>query len=471
MLFHAVICELSFRPKTRPESVTRLRPLEVSSLNQAETEKSFQDEINVTLGNTDPSTLDSDTIASTIRTVTVDAAQKVIPAKSKPKFPSEFTPETISLIHQKRKLWKFIQKSGARITRSTREQYRKHCADTKQAIKADRNAKLELEANELSDAFKQDTFKGYSLLKRHHRTKSKAVLPPEADFTKHYSTHYELGDEAPLPLSGCELSPSDNDELLSQDDFDQGIRSLNSNRSPGHDSVAPEYIKHGGRVLLQWVFLLMQRIWTFVCDLPSADRLGSLLPIPKKAGGTVVTCFRPICLLTSLYKLYAILVFQKVRGRVKEFVSWTQAGFIRGRSCGNNLWILRRVAKRAVEYNTPVYCLLVDYKGAFDALNRTTLSRVLSLFLSPNMVRRIMCLYFDAKANVRINNITGCDFDLLRGVRQGCPASPSFFTVALAFVSWSFRSTFKGIKLVHFHLSSIEYADDQILFTLTPNGL
>ena len=70
----------------RPESVTRLRPLEVGSLNQAETEKSFQDEINVTLGNTDPSTLDSDTIASTIRTVTVDAAQKVIPAKSKPFF-------------------------------------------------------------------------------------------------------------------------------------------------------------------------------------------------------------------------------------------------------------------------------------------------------------------------------------------------------------------------------------------------
>ena len=63
-----------------------------------------------------------------------------------------------------------------------------------------------------------------------------------------------------LSLSSCDLSPSDNDELLSQDDFDQGIRSLNLNRSPGHDSVAPEYITHGGRVLLQGVFLLMLRI-------------------------------------------------------------------------------------------------------------------------------------------------------------------------------------------------------------------
>ena len=75
LLFYAVICELSFRPKTRPETVPCLRPLEVGSLNQAETEKSFQDEINVTLGNTDPSTLGSDKIASIIHVVTLDAVQ------------------------------------------------------------------------------------------------------------------------------------------------------------------------------------------------------------------------------------------------------------------------------------------------------------------------------------------------------------------------------------------------------------
>jgi hypothetical protein len=118
-----------------------------------------------------------------------------------------------------------------------------------------------------------------------------------------------------------------------------------------------------------------------------------------------------------------------------------------------------------------VYCIFVDYKGAFDALNRTTLGRILSLFLSPPMVRRVMCLYIDAKANVKIKNTVGPLFDLLRGVRQGCPASPSFFTVALAFVSWTFRSSFRGIKLVHLYLSTIEYADDQMLFTLSPAGM
>ena len=87
------------------------------------------------------------------------------------------------------------------------------------------------------------------------------------------------------------------------------------------------------------------------------------------------------------------------------------------------------------------------------------------------MVRRVVTLYFDAKAKVMVNGDVGPEFDLFRGVRQGCPASPSFFTVALAFISWSYRLTFEGIKLVHLHLSTLEYADDQILFTLSPDAI
>ena len=45
----------------------------------------------------------------------------------------------------------------------------------------------------------------------------------------------------------------------------------------------------------------------------------------------------------------------------------------------------------------------------------------------------------------------------------------SFYRGALGFESWSFQSL-KGIKSVHFHLSSIENADNQILITLIKVG-
>ena len=61
---------------------------------------------------------------------------------------------------------------------------------------------------------------------------------------------------------------------------------MNSGRAAGSDHVAPELIKQAGSTLLNLLFVLMQRIWTFSSELPLIDRLGSLLPIPKKAGGT-----------------------------------------------------------------------------------------------------------------------------------------------------------------------------------------
>ena len=64
-----------------------------------------------------------------------EVAINVIPAKQKTKFPPEFTEDTISIIHQKRRLWRHMQKSGVQVTRSLRDKYRTLCNNTKQAIK------------------------------------------------------------------------------------------------------------------------------------------------------------------------------------------------------------------------------------------------------------------------------------------------------------------------------------------------
>ena len=464
------VCELSFHPRNE-KRVERRTPIDKSALRDENTRVTFQAEVTKLLGHSDPSTLSTDDLSNKIHSAPVTAAEAVLPPKAKAQFPEEFSAATIDAIRQKRTMWKFLQKAGRRITRSMRDTFRNLCGDLKRAISRDRTIALEKEAVELSEAFNVNRFKGYKLLKQQHRTRSNAIMPPETEFTEHYRNHYQAGQEEPLTVFGCELPPLETDDTLSREDFDEGVRCLNENRAPGHDSCAPEYLKRGGPLLLDWIFVLMTRIWTFASNIPVIDRIGSIMPIPKKASSTSVDATRPICLLTSIYKLYAVLVFQKVRDRVKEYVTWTQAGFIRGRSCANNLWIIRRVAERAIEFNVPVYCALIDYKGAFDALNRTTLGRVLTLFLSPSMVRRVLCLYFDAKAKVVVNNCIGPEFDLHRGVRQGCPASPSFFTVALGFISRSFCIAFEGIKLVHLHLSSLEYADDQILLTLTAEGM
>ena len=121
-------------------------------------------------------------------------------------------------------------------------------------------------------------------------------MPPENDFTKHYREHYKAGNESPIELSSCELPPSDKDDTLTITDFEAALHSLNENRQAGHDEVAPEYLKRGGPILQHWLFTMMLRIWTFCCKLPPIDRIGNIVPIPKKTNALSVDLTRPICL-------------------------------------------------------------------------------------------------------------------------------------------------------------------------------
>ena len=295
-----VVCELSFVPRIAKTS-TRPPSIDISALHCKDTQTVFGAEMSNVLSAHDPEQLSSDELSNTIRSACVSSAEKILPVKAKEKFPAVFSKDTIKLIHRKRKLWVYLQKSGKRITRSIRETYRSMCRDTKLAINADRVAQLEIEAAELSNTFKQNRFRGYSLLKRQHHTRTKAVMPPEPDFTNHYRAHYQLGAEEPLELAGCSLPSSLTDDSLSRDEFDTGLRSLNENRSPGHDNCAPEYVKRGGPIIRHWLYILMLRIWTFVCDIPVIDCIGCLIPIPKKTSVTSPDSARPIYLLTTIY--------------------------------------------------------------------------------------------------------------------------------------------------------------------------
>ena len=127
--------------------------------------------------------------------------------------------------------------------------FRSLCRDLKRSVSLDRTASLEREATELSNAFKQNRFKGYKLLKQQHRLRTYAVMPPESEFTQHYRNHYQLGPEEPLSVHGCNPAPLETDDVLSRDEFDDGLRHLNENRAPGHDNCLPEYLKQGGMSL------------------------------------------------------------------------------------------------------------------------------------------------------------------------------------------------------------------------------
>ena len=73
-----------------------------------------------------------------------------------------------------------------------------------------------------------------------------------------------------------------------------------------------------------------------------------------------------------------------------------------------------------------VFCAFIDFKKAFDSINRDLLFyRLLSYNIDGKIFKAIKSLYKDTVSTVKINEYITEYFDVLYGVKQGDNLSPT----------------------------------------------
>ena len=129
---------------------------------------------------------------------------------------------------------------------------------------------------------------------------------------------------------------------------------------------------------------------------------------------------RPICVFTNLPSYTRFSFSRKLVTEWRNMLhghkqALSKVGHVQV-ICGSCFALRNVLLKLICQY----ICTLIIHRCIW--LNRKTLGRVLRLFLPPEMVRCVLvvCLYFDARAMLSLNNI-----DLLFGLKHGCQASPS----------------------------------------------
>lgn len=77
--------------------------------------------------------------------------------------------------------------------------------------------------------------------------------------------------------------------------------------------------------------------------------------------------------------------------------------------------------------------LFVDMKAAFDSVDRGKLIEAMRRRgVREGIVRRCMEILRETSCKVRVGDREGEEFSTVKGVRQGCPLSPSLFTLLVA---------------------------------------
>ena len=140
-------------------------------------------------------------------------------------------------------------------------------------------------------------------------------------------------------------------------------------------------------------------------------------------------------LLSVPGKVLSKVILERLKVAVDSKLRKNQAGFRSGRSCADQIVSLRIIIEQALEQRYPCFINFIDYRKAFDSLDRNTLWKILAHYGIPKkIINLIKCIYDNQKAKILFKGKLSAAFLIDTGVRQGCLLSPFLFILAIDYI-------------------------------------
>ncbi|KAJ4425543.1 hypothetical protein ANN_27737 [Periplaneta americana] len=184
--------------------------------------------------------------------------------------------------------------------------------------------------------------------------------------------------------------------------------------------------------------------------------------------------YRGISLLNAGYKIYANILKNKLNKHYDNIISEEQNGFRRGRSCCDGYFALKLLVEKHREFNLETHMAFIDFKKAFDKVNRNKLLQILADDQIPQqIIQNIYNIYKTTIIAIRSNNKLSQWRPIYSGVRQGCGLSPLLFIIYINRIIQDWRQTRHGFIPINrnLQLDALLFADDLVLMASTEDDL
>ena len=259
------------------------------------------------------------------------------------------------------------------------------------------------------------------------------------------------------------------------------LKKLKNFKSPGVDGITNEQLKYGEVALVDRLVYLFKKVWEEE-QIPEDWSKGVIVIVGKKGDTSHCSNNRGITLRSTTSKLLQIILLRRLNAGLEQLLRENQCGFRQNRSCIDQIYSLRCIIHQCIKFNIPLYINFVDFKAAFDSIDRQFIRRSLQHYGLPDKYIRIKKAFFSHTISaVRVNGELTDWFTVNSGIGQGDIQGPPVFNFCLNFSAYLMEQQkviSKGVTLQcessrveEKHILNTDYADDMALLDNTEEGL
>ena len=414
---------------------------------------------------------DPESLFENVSATISEVASETFPSKhtSAPRWMSNNTKSAIDTKHKVRKT-----KGSSSI------EYKVAKAESKKLVKKDRLKLIEDEIDKLSNLPPHKLY--YATIKKLKakarniswgiKSKDDIVLTSKEDILERWAEFYEelYSDDSISPQIDDSREDPIPPILLSE--IEHAISNLKNGKSPGLDNIYSEYIKAGGRPLL----LVLHRLFNLILTtgtIPQAFKTALIVVLYKKGSRLDCGNYRPISLLSHVYKLFISIIASRVKSDLYASFPASQAAYQPGRGTIEQVIALEQIIEKSIEFNNPVFIAFIDFKKAFDSIKLDKLWAVLEKTgMNKRYINLLKITYDNSTAAIKSDIGTSRQIKILKGVKQGDILSALLFCIVIATIILKAESECSSGYSIGGHLlSNLSYADDIAAIAKSSNDL
>uniref|UniRef100_A0A803QDC3 Reverse transcriptase domain-containing protein n=1 Tax=Cannabis sativa TaxID=3483 RepID=A0A803QDC3_CANSA len=306
----------------------------------------------------------------------------------------------------------------------------------------------------------------------------------EAQFVSFYSSLFTSqgrdNDAINIVLSGIYNTLAPDQVLLldkpySEDEIKNALFSILGEKAPGSDGFNAFFYQKN------WSTLRTEFTSAILAILNHDSNISLIIDsvivlIPKKKNACKVRDFRPISLCTTMYKVVAKVLANRIKPVLDSLISKNQSALLSDCLIFDNIFLDNEVVNAITNRKRGRIgwaTLKLDMEKAFDRVEWSFVDAILKCVGFPNcFVNLILRCISSVTFRLLINGKLSESFPFFRGIRKGDPLSPYLFLMIAERLSAAIRvyeeqRTFTGFAICRNApiVSNLLFADDSLLFT------